>query len=55
MRSIRQRIGAAFLVGMLAFGGAACSSDPEDQVDQTENEVEDKADELEEDLKENTP
>ena len=53
--SIARRIGAAFLVGALALGGAACNSDPEDQVDQSENQIEDQVDEKEEEIRENTP
>jgi hypothetical protein len=53
--SITRRIGATFLVGALALGGAACNSDPEDQVDQSEEQIEDQVDEKEEEVRENTP
>ena len=53
--SITRRIGGVFLAGALALGSAACSSDPDDQVDQTENQVEDQVDEKEEEIRENTP
>ena len=37
--TLTRRIGAVFLAGALALGSAACSSDPEDQVDEKEQEI----------------
>jgi hypothetical protein len=52
---LARRIATAFLAVTLTFGATACDFGDSDEVDQTEEELEDKADEVEEDLRDATP
>jgi hypothetical protein len=52
---IRRRIATVFLAATFTFGATACDFGDSDEVDQTEEELEDKADEVEEDLRDATP
>ncbi len=50
-----RRLASVLLVVTLTFGATACDFGDSDEVDQTEEELEDKADEVEEDLRDTTP
>ena len=49
------RIAPVLLVTTLTFGATACDFRDRDEVDQTEDQLEDKVDEVEEDLREISP
>lgn len=60
MRSRGTKLAAAALTAVLAFGGAACNDEDGDgagsdeEVDNLEQEVDEGADQVEEEIKENT-
>ena len=52
---VARRVAPLLLAVTLTFSATACDFGDSDEVDQTEDELEDKADEVEEDLREGSP